>query len=305
MLVKSEQPKPNLLYRTTASVPRLKKAIAEIAERDLFHEAEEKKATKIHNIGVLFTIIGFTGALISYTLFEAFPPIATFLIPFTISLFFLGFGTFIWGRIRQKKHQPFNLSQRRYRYESLGKLLEIWKKDLNLSHKLRVSLDLQKRDDKSKLVKQEPFSRHKDGKTDFYRDEWLKVKGQFLDETKFFLQVIERHRVRSWTNVNNKNRTKLIPKGFEIILKLNYLSQRYPNVSGLKDRARSAIKLPATVELKRLEITNRGLTMKVKILPDPQTDNLRNLLFQSIILMFMSAYQTLNLARAMNQQRGA
>ncbi|MDY6782325.1 MAG: hypothetical protein SW833_07205 [Cyanobacteriota bacterium] len=301
MSINIEQFQKTWTYRTTASVRGLRKAIRQIVEFERFHEAEKNRGTRVAYIGLIFIIFGFI--IIGSTGSVADLPIASFLMPFGVSLAILGLGTMIWGSFHWVGHSIFDLSPRRYRYESLQNLLEIWQKDLKLSHKLKVSLDLQKQDDKSKFQKQEPYPNHKDGKIDVYRDEWLKAKGQFLDETKFFLQVTERYQVRSWTNANGRNRVRPVSKGFEIILKLNYLPQRYPNLPRLADRAHSAIKLPATVELKRLKIADERLKIKVKVPPIPETDSLNSLLFQSIVLTFMSAYQVLNLARVANRQR--
>jgi hypothetical protein len=309
MLMSIEQFQETLVYRTTASVRRLRKDLTQIAEFERFHEAETKKGQRIGLIGASLVFISFFGCLffwihwIQLSSDKSSDNYIIGIIAYLIALI-LGIRISSWGNRLYNQHALLNTSPRRYRYELLQSLLSVWQKDLTPYRKLKLSLNLQKEDDQSKFQKQEPYLNRKDGKIDFYRDEWLKVKGLFLDETKFFLQVTELYQVRSWRNTNNKHRVRTVPKSLKITLKLNFLPERYPNLSDLKNRAKSAIKLPATGELKGLEIADNKLTIKLKIPSSPNTDALKSLLFQSSVMMFLNAYQILNLTRAMNQQKG-
>ncbi|MDY6782323.1 MAG: hypothetical protein SW833_07195 [Cyanobacteriota bacterium] len=304
-----EQFQQGLAYRKTVPIRQLKQDLEKIAEFARFHEAENNKGKKLTRRGFLFIVISVVGSSVIFVLANALMEISVLVgtllaLPILLLVLMMPVGIVIaiLGYVQQKRHHSFSLLGRRHRYQLLQSLMEVWQKDFNFSQKLKLSLDLRRQDEKEKFHKQEPYANRKKGKIDFYRDEWLKVKGQFLDETKFFLQVTERHQVRSWKNENGKKRVRSIIKGFEILLTLKYIPERYPGVLNLKERANSAVQLPATVKLKRLKIADDKLTMKAKVTLFNSRGKLKDLLFQSIILMFMSLYQILNLARAINQR---
>lgn len=223
----------------------------------------------------------------------------------------------------QKAEERSQLDFPNHRYRLLNRLVGLLARDLPAKGQLEVDLNLSLSDHKAKLVRQIPHPRRPNWTIDIYTDPWLKIKGKFIDGTRFFLQLTQEQQIRSGTNIHGKRRVRLRFKGVELRLELILPPNRYPTGFSLQ-KASDRIHLPAGVTLKVLQVTSETLSLKAKFSPQavpefvPRSANpqavasnipfspqlqlqaeqaFEDQLYQAIALMFLSAYQILNPAR--------
>lgn len=214
-----------------------------------------------------------------------------------------------------------------YRYQLMPQLLDMISRDLDPQHALDLHLVLSPA---LKPDKQTPPLQHHGWKVSQFKDSWLRLEGQFLDNTRFLLISTEEWIQKSGSSVGSsgkrKYKTKTKPKGFTFELTLSVPRKIYGAVTMLKNDASAAIKLPRHAILKQLKLSDNRLYLKVKssIHPLPNSGILNNStvqsatrsevnsdssdsievdLYQLITALFLSSYQILNLARTLSNPR--
>jgi hypothetical protein len=286
-----------LTYEVNAPVDRIWQDIDEIATFDREAEAKESQFTKLLTIFIIAAVLGFI--LIFVTLTVGIP-----------ILIILGFSLFIFCLIaaivvglKRQFYSQINLQN--YRYELLKNILEMCQRDMEKDASVNARLVLSKPTEKNKVFQTIPHPYQSGFKVDLCRDEWLKVKGEFLDRSRFFLTATELAQTKyGWKRSRSgksKYKSKSKSRGLEINLTLDYPLRKYGAIKVLKDEAMAAIKLPSLTQVKRLRLTDKSidLTVKMPASTDWRTENI----YQTITMMFLSIYQILNLARLLSKKQ--
>jgi hypothetical protein len=301
-----------LTYRNTATPALVRKDMGQLSQIDKQAEVETAKFRKRRNLAATIgTIFGFL-AFVTFglTLLIAVPAIV-----FAIQT-----------QEKVKYHRRLDLPN--YRYQLLNRLLPILERDMRPSGRVAAILQFDPPDNKTKVVRKIPHPRRPGWQIELFEDPWLTLRGRLIDGTRFALTLTQHHQERSGKNVNNKLRIRPRYKGIDLRLELKCLPQRYPNLATIKN-PEQAVQLPKGVLLKEIRVDSRTLVLKAKlseqahlnfmpalgnfqatpsavVSPQLQAEAEKNLeddLHRTIVLMFMSAYQILNLTRMAEQKR--
>jgi hypothetical protein len=227
-------------------------------------------------------------------------------------------------KIDSSLEQAINIPD--HRYQLLAKILQTLQPDIKPDFKLKAVLMLDWQI-KRRLYRKVSYSRWHDGITQDYQDFWLQLQGKLLDGTRFFITVTQHYQERTGSKRQSsgrgyKSKEKSMSKGFFVKLILISSKNRYRTLSSYQTLLENFIKLPPSVVLRQLKVTDQKLQIKICIPPDAfshsAANQLRSLTWRSeslkqtdseitkklhytIVMMFLSAYQTLNLVHAQSR----
>jgi hypothetical protein len=290
----------NFNYERTATIPEIVADLNQIVEIDKLSELKKKE----YKTKALYYFIGLAVSIVLLILIIflaignnyfglAMPLLIIAIIGFILAVLYASF--------MQENFTILNFAY--YRYESTKQVLQMLNRDIdNISEvELQLSFKTILAKENKKYTIAHP---HKSGwKIDHYQDEWLKIKGQFLDKTRFGLTAIELsknqygwERVRSG-KIKYKSKTKKL--GLDVILTLTYPLKRYGAVKVLQNEAMGAIQLPTYCKIRGLKITEKSINLAVRISPDMSEK--KHEIYQTITMMFLSLYQVLNLAKILSK----
>lgn len=236
---------------------------------------------------ILLIAIALVAALASFTAFKL--PLVTGVLAIATVMFWARAA--YWGRL--KIPEPRRLLAAR--------VIELVERDSDAAELINLTLDL------APISKSENISykAHLKAGRSFFESNWLIVSGRFADGTRYQLRLKE-------TAVIKERKGKVKPKGTEISLLLAYQEKRYGGVAQIGDAAR-AISLPRGVQTQSLKLANNRLRLTARVRPSRHIAYSRpfsrytgesspaqlDLLYQTITMMLLSAYQILNLGRAL------
>ena len=165
--------------------------------------------------------------------------------------------------------------------------------------------------EKKKKIETVPHPSRSGWKVDVFRDPWFTLRGEFLDGTRFLVTIVERYQTAyGWkrgSSGKSKYKSKSKSKGLELQIVLSYSRRKYGAIKVLQPDAEAAIHLPANVRLRDLKLTDKGMKLSAKLLPDAAnpTKDLTEALDTTMTMMFLSLYQILNLARVLSKKKEA
>lgn len=277
----------SLTYDATASVPKILADLKEIAAINRMAAIKEK----IFRVLLICFILGATLSIFISTL----KGLVWILICgcFLIAAIFAGILMSQYGRLNFSNH----------RYELLKKILPLLERDMKNSANISVHLVCSPSTQKYKVNQTIHRFNQLESKIDYFRNDWLKIKGQFIDETRFWLTIDELNSIKysSPTLNNDKTIYKLSSKfqGLDIIITLIFPRRQYGAVKILQNQLKEAIKITETAQIKRIKVTDKNMSLTVN-LPNSVSDN-QEVLYETINMMFLSIYQVLNLVRMLSK----
>ncbi len=271
------------------------------AIQQLDKDAEARRSTS-GKIGGGSLVLGFVGLLITGATLDSNSDNAPMMFLVCFGLLGVGAAALIYRATQGK----FDTQDRRYLL--LERLLPLLGADLPPNAKLRVRMDLSSPSEGNKAAGE---GEARGWKVKYFEDPWLALSGQFLDGTKFTLEATEKFQKRSkWkTSASGKMKHKSKTKSATLLsLRLAVKEKRYPALARVSDKLESAVQLPKQAMLKRVDASATGLALKVLIKsqwdcpahgePPNGVDGR-----QLVASLFMSAYQVLNLAKAVAKGR--
>jgi hypothetical protein len=275
----------NLNYVATTSIANIITDLNEITEIDRVAEIEQKKYGK----QALYYFLGLAASIIIW-----------FFIP---SAIFLGLVAFvfaiawIYALVMARKHGRLNLSN--YRCTLAKQILQMLARDIDEANNLETQLSFQGLENKEHRVSTIDHP-HKSGwKIDSHEHEWLKIKGQFLDKSRFILTATALSKTQyGWKrgrSGKNKYKSKIKPIGLDISLTLSYSQRRYGAVTVLQQEAMGAVQLPPFCQLRKFNLTDKSINLIARISPEMSQKNKE--IYKTITMMLLSIYQVLNLAK--------
>ncbi|MBW4618308.1 MAG: hypothetical protein KME17_02840 [Cyanosarcina radialis HA8281-LM2] len=286
-----------LTYEANAPIENIWKDIEEIAQLDRDAEAKQAQFTKLLNSFIVAAIIIFI--LLFIALVSGIQPLIV--IGFILFVFCVIAAIFVCSK--RQAYSRLNLPN--YRYELLRKLLEMCQRDMENNSSVSVRLVFSKPTEKNKVFQTIPHPYQSGFKVDLCKDEWLKVKGEFLDRSRFVLTATELAQTKyGWKRSRSgksKYKSKSKSRGLNISLMLDYSLRKYGAIKVLKNEAMSAIQLPQFTQIKHLKLTDKSIDLTVKM---PASNNwYAEDIYKNITMMFLSLYQILNLARLLSKQK--
>lgn len=273
-----------LIYQATPSAVQLQANFKQI-------EAQDKQAEKKRKRYLAISIIA--GILAVGSLFLM--SIASAIVVLSIILFVVavvaGVLTSRWSRL--------DVSD--LRYELTTSLVDMLNRDMKKDAPLNVRVDFSNPTGSRKQVSKGPWAGRRGWTQAVFEDPWLRLSGCFLDDTLFALTLSEQTVVRSgWKRSRSgksKHKTKIKPKGYEAKVVLQFSRKKYGAIALLENDLSQAVQLPNGVTLKKIKANDHQLVMQAKVPPQFS----EQYFYQLFAQMMLSAYQGLNLSKALSK----
>lgn len=287
------------IYQAEAPVQQIVNQLKRVVEMDQMIEAKQKKMTQ----WIIGCVLGAIAVFIMLIMASELGGSVTALL--AIALLGLIVGIVV-ASIKRSQYVAINIPN--YRYQLLPKLLAMLARDMDRQAPVSTHLILSPPLQAQKCRFKGPHPRRPNWTLQRYEDQWLTLTGELLDRTQFQLLSSELWvTAAGWKrgrSGKSKYKTKSKPKGFELALSLRVPRKKYGALPVLSSEARNAVQLPPNCTLKRLEVDDNTLYLRVKMLPPPETpDRQVEQLYQSITLMFLSLYHILNLAKVLSNDK--
>lgn len=215
---------------------------------------------------------------------------------FSVSIIVIFFIIYLIFSIFQYPKLSFNKN----RYSTFARIVKLVYRDMAEESLLLTKIDFNKSIEKNKLISTIEHPQKRRFKIATYQNPWLDIAGKFRDSTKFQLNLTEYNQkvygYKRSRSGKSKYKSKTKFKGLDIKLKLLFSPRKYGAIQILQKDAIGAIKLPLGVPIKNIKITGKyiQLTVKLLVLND-------EIIYQTVVMMFLSLYQILNLARKLSK----
>ncbi|MCP3062766.1 hypothetical protein LXT21_28670 [Myxococcus sp. K38C18041901] len=275
-------------YRNTAPVSVL------MEDLDLLGHFDERMAEQANiwrrRRGVVLTVCGgfFALAIILHNFTD------TGLGGWMVALGMLSLGVTVFLQLKVSGYAGCDLEDRRYQLPA--RLLRPLLRDIDPQEPVTLELDFQPVDHSSNFTRQ--------GKTPTgwetrdFEDAWLSLQARLRDGTHLRLSLTEwlQKRTRTRRNPRGKYKTKHRRKGATFLqAQLRVKPERHPGLAQMRAQAQQAVKLPPTVKLSRLDVTEDKLAMRAhmdsewKVEPDAT---------RACLMMLLSLFQVLHASSA-------
>ncbi|NVJ26005.1 MULTISPECIES: hypothetical protein [Myxococcus] len=285
-------------YSNTAPVSELMEDLGVLArfdvEMDVVKRRWQRRAFIVGGVGAgLFVLSNVLDSELNPTL--------------TSGLLFGGIGLLIVMVVLLFKAFRFgrnDLEDRRYQLPTL--LLRRLGRDIAPEEPVSLELDFHAIDHKAKWKGKGMAGTWK---TNEFEDPWLSLQARLRDGTHLRLAMTEwlQKRSRTRRSPGGKYKTKHKQKsGTYLQAQLRVKPERHPGLARLQSAARSAVKLPPTVALTKLEVSDDRLGLRARMDSDweaaeyvqlPSRDATR-----TCLMMLLSLYQVLNFSTSQRKQ---
>lgn len=232
--------------------------------------------------------------------------VAVFALPaLGIPLAAIGLPTGIVGVVLYHRFKQGDVDDRRY--ELAERILRALAKDMGPGDRFEVFLDLGRSTDRRHLT---GTGKANGLKIKYFDHPWLLVRARFLDGTSCQLLVRSLFQRRSgWRTRRGKTKYTVKVKESALVAELQLRPKRrkVPRLAELKDSAKGAVRLPSRVVCKQVSVDGKKLSLRVKLKPpwvarrgEERTSDIDA--GQTILMMYLSLFQILNLARAVEKK---
>jgi hypothetical protein len=286
----------HLIYETSTSAEIIYQDLEQISNLD--REAELQKQ-KYHRYAKYFGIG--IGVGIAVFIVSVFLEISLVILASVLGLLITIIGL-IWALVQAARHGKFDLAN--YRHEVTSDIVKMLSRDLPPDANISLRLVLSSPTQKNKLIETIPHPYQSGFKIDTFQDEWLKIRGTFTDNTDFYLTATEtsqtKHGWKRSRSGKSKYKSKTKSKGIDIDLTMHYPVKKYGAIKALRQDVVQAFKLPEKVLLKKLKQGDKNLNAIAHV-PSHLANN-QFPIYQTVMMMFLSTYQVLNLARVLSKK---
>ncbi|MDZ7958949.1 MAG: hypothetical protein RMY34_13885 [Aulosira sp. DedQUE10] len=290
----------NLIYTAKANVSTVIADLQEIAGIDQLAELQESKYAK----RALYYFLGIIGSFVFIVILSLLN-VAAAILGLVIIVLLLGIIIFsiamIYELFRKFKFGKLNIIN--YRYEVTQRIMAMIARDMDTASEIEIQLSFKPTKSKENIAETIPHPTKRDWKIDRYQNEWLRLKGQLLDKTRFLLTANEGTKTQyGWKrgrSGKSKYKTKTNDMGLDVVLTLNYPQRRYGAIKILQNEVSNAVKLPNLSYMRDVRLTEKAVHLSVRIAP--QVADNQEEIYQTITMMFLSLYQVLNLAKVLSK----
>ncbi|MCP3168975.1 hypothetical protein [Myxococcus qinghaiensis] len=289
-------------YRNTAPVSELMEDLGVLtvfdAEMNVFKHRWQRRAFIVGGVGAgLFVLSKLLDNVLDS---ELTPKLTDGLLLASIGLLVV----MVVFLVRASRFGRCDLENRRYELPS--SLLRRLGRDIAPEEPVSLELDFQPIDHKAKWTRKGMAGTWT---TNEFEDPWLSLQARLRDGTHLRLSMTEwlQKRSRTRSNGRGKYKTKYKQKsGTYLQAQLRVKPERHPGLGQLEKAAREAVKLPPTVALTRLEVSDDRLGLRARMDSDweanadvesPGQDATR-----TCLMMLLSLYQVLNFSTSQRKQ---
>ncbi|WP_414565224.1 MULTISPECIES: hypothetical protein [unclassified Anabaena] len=216
----------------------------------------------------------------------------------------IGLGiAWVYSLVMMSKFGKLNILN--YRYNVTKQILDMLVRDLDEISDVYLKLSFQNDEINENKINTIAHPHRTGWKIDIYQNQWLNIQGIFLDKTRFKLTTMgltkKQYGWKRGRSGKSKYKSKVKSVGLDINLSLTYPQRRYGAVKILKNEIRDAIKLPQVAVIRNLKITDKAMHLMVRI--PPNRSKIQEDIYQTIVAMFLSLYQILNLAKMLSKEK--
>lgn len=196
-------------------------------------------------------------------------------------------------------------------------VLRLVKRDMDPQEPLDIQLCLGKLTQTGKAIQQRPNPKNPNQQLEDWRNPWFGIKGRFLDGSLFSLRLVERvtcsaiapppTSATQQIEQSNSNQPSIgkepasVCEGFDLNLQLHVDQQQYGDLTPLSPHLSGAVKLLPGAALVHHYSAEQDLSLTLSLPPAFTA----SLMYQSITLLFLSAYHVLHLAQQLHQSNNA
>jgi hypothetical protein len=132
-----------------------------------------------------------------------------------------------------------------------------------------------------------------------YVQPWLRLRGRFVDGTRFEVKAVERREVRTcWKRGRSGKMKSKRKERSAALLDVSLSPQRAGDLSVHAERLTKAVQLPSSTELVRARAEADALSLRTRVAAGPTAR-----LDRTVAMMMLSLYQVVGFART--QKRGS
>lgn len=287
------------IYQAEAPVQQIVAELKRVVEMDQVIETKQKKMTQ----WIIGCVLGAIAVFVMLIMASGLSGGVMALL--AIALLGLIVGIIV-ASIKRGQYVAINIPN--YRYQLLPILLSMLARDMDQQSPISTHMVLSPPLQAQKCSFKGPHPHRANWTLQLYEDQWLTLQGELLDRTQFQLLATELWvTAAGWkrgSSGKSKYKTKSKPKGFELALSLRVPRKKYGALPVLTSEAWNAVQLPQNCTLKRLEVDDNKLYLRVKMLAPPDIPDIQvERLYQTITMMFLSIYHILNLAKALSDDK--
>lgn len=192
-------------------------------------------------------------------------------------------------------------------------VLKLLKRDIDPQDPLEIQLCLGKATQTGKAIQQRPAPHNPNVQLEDWRNSWFGIKGCFLDGSLFSMRLVERVTCSttapsqaSATPQSKKSQPNERPnskagrsscEGFDLNLQLHVDQTHYGNLTPLTPHIAGAVKLLPGAELIHHHCAEQDLSLTLSLPPAFTASSM----YQSAVMLLLSAYQILHLAAQLHQ----
>ena len=290
----------SIVYEASASVEQLHGELEAIAERTKAAQKDVlcclKLSERFRGYVVLSVILGVICSTVIY--YVAIPVFGLL----SLGLLFSSFCM----EIKYYRAKRVNIPS--VRYKLAQRLIHLLERDIDERVPLNIRLCYSETTADENKVNSYLYSHSSRVKANDYSLEWLRLDGQFLDETQFSMRLSERAVVRYRYKSKGRIKRKLKRRGVDAILTLSFSRKKYGAIRVLTEDIMDAIALPPDAVLKRIKVSDSQLLLHVRV--GAKSPVLRHLespkgFYQLFTQLLLSAYQVLNLSKTLSKHSAA
>jgi len=208
-------------------------------------------------------------------------------------LAFLAFATgvglyiysFVYGRSMHTHHS---------RYELLKELFKVLQQDAGARSSFSVKLALKPQPTE---LRSEAWADRKNGKQQFFEEDYLSIEGELLDGTVLSESLTELTRKRSFTNPRGKSKTKTRCR-YLLAFKFRYPSDVYADARPAQQALHEEIRVPPSANVRETRVDEKAITVKSMVASADE-------IVRTTAMACLGAYRILNLARRVRATGGA
>src|SRR5260370_16363906 len=218
-----------------------------------FLQAMESERPKLRKVGGIFMAGGLVLAIAGGALGNNGLAFLAFL------AFTCGVGLFIYSFVYGRAmhgHQS--------RCQLLKELFGVHQQDADPRSPFSVRLALKPQPTK---LKDESWPLRRDGREQFFKEEYLSIEGELLDGTVLSENLTELTRKRTFKNPRGKPRTRTRSR-YILALKFRYSSDVYKDARSAQQALHEEIRVPSSVNVRETTVDEKAITIKSMILLD-------------------------------------
>lgn len=281
MAIDTEQLGKQGSYEAKAPLPSVLGDLDQIVRIIDYRQAFRKKLRRSAGLCLVISIVaGITSATMNNGLLFGFVSLPAFVACLVLFIY-----SFVYSN-QMVKH--------RNRCQLLKELATSVQQDAGSRAAFSVRLALQ---NSSKLVSEEPWEQRKNGKQQFFEDQWIALEGRLLDGTALTESITELLRKRTFTNPRGKHKTKTRSR-YGLNLRFDYPADVYGDPRLVHQPPTQEIRVPASATVRDVRITEQAIAVKAIVL-NPEE------LLQTSAMLSLAVYQILKSSRRLASRGGA